>query len=92
MRTAHGRDDRQSKRRSASENTSHNATGLPRHTDAMVFFPSGPEEVEKEGSAEDEGREDAGENVETGHAHVVVVVDFCVRIERLDPVLFVDVV
>lgn len=47
---------------------------FPGESDPSILVASGPEEIEEEGCAEDEGDEHAGEDVVAGHADVAVIV------------------
>ena len=62
------------------------AAHFPRDADRSVLMAFGPEEIEEECCAEDEGYEYASEDVVGGGANVIVVVD--VNTIRRNPVYF----
>lgn len=87
------RDDRYPQRARQVEDHSQYTTDLPRQSHAGDLMALGPEEVEEESRAEDEGDEDAGENVVGCCADVIIIVfvDGVVA-DALNLLLLVDVV
>jgi len=90
-RSARGDDRHRDTRRKPNSGGGH-GRDLPRDPDTPILVALGPDEVEEEGATKDCRDKDAGEDVVTARADVVVVVFVCGTVEAGDFPLLVHVV
>lgn len=93
IRSMHRRDGSERQRRPQVEDNRQHATDFPRYSYSPGLLAQRPEEVEEEGSAEDEGDEDTSKDVVRARPNVVIVMDLdSIRGLRLYLALALDVV